>query len=145
MWKYLFDIYGGGPECTLPILEEKINNSNYTRKFVELYVNKYFVCFFPKRSLKTDTQIDKLIIKPIYITKRKHISDLKNLLIKSIDNSHNITLDKLRLWKFNSVSPLEELKKLLKSIKKDDNRTMNLDSISYLECTKYNINPTNRC
>lgn len=89
-----------------------------------------------------ESQIDKLTLKPFYIAKRKKISDLKqkivNILISgNLGNSIKPSqVNQIRLWKFTSAYPLEELKKMLKSLRKED-KTIETDSISYLECRLY--------
>lgn len=142
IWNFFYDIYGGGPELFGLILEEKIRNSNLLRRYVEIYLSKFFICILPKRMSLNESQIDKLTIKPFYIAKRKKISDLKqkivNILISgNLGNSIKPSqVNQLRLWKFTSAYPLEELKKMLKSLRKEDN-TLETDSISYLECRLY--------
>jgi hypothetical protein len=139
VWKMFYDTYGGGPEIYGPILEEKIRNSNLIRRYVEIFLSKFYICILPKRSNLGDSQIDKLQIKPFYIAKRKKISDLKQRIV-NILISGNLSssikpsqINQLRLWKFTSANPLEELKKMLKSLRKED-KTLETDSITYLEC-----------
>jgi hypothetical protein len=160
VWNYFKEIYSGGPEIICQILEEK-KNSMYARRYVELYISKFNLCFLPRRAELNSSSINKILVKPTFLSKKKYVSDLKEKiskiygynfssnLINTINgngignktnrhNSFKINSQCFRLWKLNIDSSLENIKYSLNSLIKDKERKLiDSNSISYIECMFY--------
>lgn len=138
-WKFFRSLYGGGPEIISPIIDEKIRNSSYMRRYIELYLSKFNICFLPRKSELSESVIEKITFRPTYISKRRNISDLKDKLIRicmslSANSRSNPTSQlNIRLWKVNPGNNLEDLRKLLLTIKKEG-KAVQSDMLSYMEC-----------
>ena len=65
--------------------------------------------------------IEKITPLPFFISKKKHISDLKEKLLKIYNskNKNKLSADKARLWKLNSGNNLDDLKNYLTGKKKE--------------------------
>lgn len=134
IWKFFKDKYGGGPDICRKVLEEKANSS---KKFVELYLLKYNVCFLPRKEDLNENNIDRISIKPIFISRIKKIKDIKNALIKANKyNNKKIDIGHIRLWKVSPNNTLDEIKKMLNSYQKEKekNKKIETEIITYLEC-----------
>jgi hypothetical protein len=136
VWNFFSKIYGGGPVIQVPIMEEKIKNSNMIKRYVELYLSRFIVCFLPKREGLNEKEISKIKFENIFFSKRRLASELKFKLINLMDKSAN--LDEFRLWRYNSVNPENDIKLFLKKIAKNEQENQNQIDIIYLEC-KYVI------
>jgi len=139
IWKMFKSLYGGGPEISTTVFEEKIKNSNQTKTLVEIYQGIFKICLIPKFSDLDENSIKNLKYKNIFISNRKYISDLKNKLYKiliklNIYGTNKLSLDNLRLWKLNSNFNFGDFQNLLSKIYKNNKTKIEIDAVTYLEC-----------
>jgi hypothetical protein len=137
VWNFFYKIYGGGPLIQVPIMEERIKNSNTIKRYVELYLNRFLIFYLPKRDNLNEKEISKTKLENIFFSKRKLVSELKGKLINLIEKSSN--LDEYRLWRFNSINAENDIKSLLKKFAKNEEINRNLIEVHYLECKSHNL------